>query len=357
MNSGSKRIKGRGAQHNPLNPFDRHHQERSHEEGIDLPEDRSSGNTERIEVFPKSIVNTVKSPDVGMDYSLNPYQGCEHGCTYCYARNSHNYWGYSAGLDFERKILVKKEAVQLLEAKLRELAWKPCAIALSGNTDCYQPIEKELEITRSLLQTFLEYRHPVGIITKNALVCRDLDILRKLNKLGLVKVVISITTLDEQLRRSMEPRTASIAKRFETVGKLSEAGIPVQVMMAPLIPGLNSHEIMPLVERAAARGARRVGYTVLRLNGAIADIFGRWLQTYYPDRAEKVLHQISELHGGVLSDSRFGKRMKGEGNLAKMIADTFRIARQRYLGEQDWPEYQTQHFSIPAKPGDQMRMF
>ncbi len=281
-----------------------------------------------IETFPKTIVNKVTSPDVGPGHSLNPYQGCEHGCIYCYARNSHEYWGYGAGLDFEQKILVKRNAVELLEAKLRSKSWKAEPIMLSGNTDCYQPVEKKLEITRNLLKTFLKYRHPVGIITKNALVQRDLDILKELNKERLINVNISITSLQEKTRRILEPRTASIKKRLETVEKLSKAGIPVRVMMAPIIPSINSHEIMPLVKEIAERGALGVGYTIVRLNGAIGGIFSDWIKKAMPDRAEKVLHQIEHVHGGSLNDSRFGTRMKGEGEFADQVAQQFKIARK-----------------------------
>ncbi len=342
-------IKGRGAQHNPHNRYFKQHYERAHEEALDLPPEHEAGRTRFIKVYPKSIVNEVKSPDVGMDFSLNPYQGCEHGCVYCYARNSHEYWGYSAGMDFEKKILVKENAVDLLRQKLDHPAWKPRAIALSGNTDCYQPIERKLGITRALLSTFLEYRHPVGIITKNALIQRDLDILKELASMQLLKVVLSITTLDENLRKLMEPRTASIAKRLETVEVLSAAGIPVQVMVAPIVPGLNSQEIIPLVEAVAQRGALKVGYTMVRLNGAVAEIFEQWLRTAMPDRADKVLNQISDTHGGKLSDSRFGARMKGEGQYAHMVKQQFEIARNRYLQGKEMTEYNTSVFRRPER--------
>ncbi len=320
-----------------------------HEEGIDLESDEGQGSTTYTEVFPKSIVNPVSSPDVGMDFSLNPYQGCEHGCVYCYARNSHQYWGYSAGVEFEQKILIKKNAVELLRKKLDNPNWKPCSIALSGNTDCYQPIERKLEITRTLLQTFLEYQNPVGIITKNALIQRDIDILKPLAEKRLVKVAISITTLDEDIRRQMEPRTATIAQRLAAVEALSQNGIPVQVMMAPIIPGLTSHEILPLVEAVAARGALSVGYTMVRLNGEIAGIFERWIRQAMPDRADKVLNQIADAHGGQLTDSRFGTRMKGEGNYAAMVKKTMEIAREKYLKGREVPPFDLTIFRRPLK--------
>ncbi|MGB8706215.1 MAG: PA0069 family radical SAM protein [Gillisia sp.] len=334
MNLKENYIKGRGAQKNVGNKFDsQHHFLRADFlnycslEGEEIRPTK----TQFLETFPKSIVNKVTSPDVGLQFSLNPYQGCEHGCVYCYARNSHEYWGYSAGLDFEKKILVKKNAVELLEKKLQSKSWKAAPIVLSGNTDCYQPAEKKLEITRELLRTFLKYKHPVGIITKNALVQRDMDILKELAKDHLVQVNLSITSLDENTRRMLEPRTASVKKRLETLEKLSSEGIPVRVMMAPIIPGINSHEILPLVKTISENGAQSVGYTMVRLNGAIAGIFEDWIKKTMPDRAEKVLHQISECHNGNLNDSEFGRRMKGDGNIAEQVAQQFGIARNKYL--------------------------
>lgn len=334
MTNGKEHIKGRGAQFNIANRFDAN----SHELRDDFlnycaveGEEAINTQTTLIDTFPKTIVNKVTSPDVRMGYSLNPYQGCEHGCVYCYARNSHEYWGYSAGLDFEQKILVKRNAVSLLEKKLSSKSWIAEPIILSGNTDCYQPIEKKLEITRKLLQTFLKFKHPVGIITKNALIERDLDILKELAKDHLVQVNLSITSLEETTRRLLEPRTASVKKRLETLKNLSEAGIPVHVMMAPIIPGINSHEILPLVKAIANNGALGVGYTMVRLNGAIGAIFTDWVRKTMPDRADKILHQIQECHGGTLNDSRFGRRMKGAGNIAEQVEQQFRIARKKYL--------------------------
>ena len=338
--SGRNYIKGRGAQQQVSNRFSMH----SHQMRDDFlnycaaeGEEASSTKTVFLDTFPKTIINKVKSPDVGMEFSLNPYQGCEHGCVYCYARNSHEYWGYGPGLDFEQKILVKRNAAALLEQKLRSKSWEAAPIILSGNTDCYQPVEKELKITRRLLELFLKYRHPVGIITKNALIQRDLDLLQELAKDNLVRVNLSITSLDEKVRRLLEPRTASIKKRLETLEKLSERGVPVNVMMAPIIPSINSHEILPLVKEVALRGAGSVGYTVVRLNGAIGEIFSGWIRKALPDRAEKVLHQIAECHGGNLNDSRFGTRMKGEGKLADQVKQQFIVARKKYLKKTELP--------------------
>ncbi len=331
----SKRYnKGRGAQKKVYNQFSAHQHELRDDFLNYLEKEGESITTHQttfIETFPKTIVNKVTSPDVGMQYSLNPYQGCEHGCVYCYARNSHEYWGYGAGLDFESKILVKKNAPELLEKKLKNRNWKAYPIALSGNTDCYQPIEKKLKITRKLLEIFLKYRHPVGIITKNALIQRDIDILSELSKNNLVSVFLSITTLSEETRRILEPRTASIQKRLDTLKKLNDNGIPTNVMMAPIIPSINSHEILELSKEISARGAKSIGYTIVRLNGAIGQIFTQWLETTLPDRKDKILHQIMDCHQGKLNDSQFGQRMKGSGKIAEQIHQLFAIARQKYF--------------------------
>ena len=342
-----KSINGRGAQMHVSNRFS----EQSEEMRDDFlefcfreSEHPTNPKTVYINTFPKTIVNKVTSPDVGMGYSLNPYQGCEHGCIYCYARNSHEYWGYGAGLDFEQKILVKKNAPELLEKKLQSAAWEATTIVMSGNTDCYQPIEKKLEITRQLLQLFLKYKHPVGIITKNVLVERDIDILQELAKDDLCRVIFSVTTLSEDTRRLMEPRTATIKKRLRAIERLSKAGIPVMVMAGPMIPGINTHEILPLLKEVADRGALSVGYTIVRLNGAIGGIFEDWIRKTLPDKADKVLNQIADCHGGQLNDSRFGKRMKGEGNYAAQIHRQFEIGKRLYFKGRKLPALNTEVF-------------
>ena len=258
-------IKGRGAQENTPNTFLQYlHETRS--EFLEFcsieGEIADTNKTQYLPIFPKTIVNKVSSPDIGMSYSMNPYQGCEHGCIYCYARNTHEYWGYSAGLDFERRILIKKDAPQLLEEKLKSKAWKANTIVLSGNTDCYQPAEQQFKITRACLEIFLKYRHPVGIITKNALILRDLDILKELTALKLIGVNVSVTSLSEETRRILEPRTTTIKKRLETIKILTEHGIPVNAMLAPIIPGINSHEILPLAKAVSERGAVSLAFTI-----------------------------------------------------------------------------------------------
>ncbi len=337
-------IKGRGAQQNVRNRFS----ELQHETRDDFLEycekegERADNNkTLYLEVFPKTIVNKVTSPDVGMTFSMNPYQGCEHGCIYCYARNSHEYWGYSAGLDFERRILVKKDAPKLLEQLLKKKSWKAHTIVMSGNTDCYQPAEQKFKITRHCLEVFLKYKHPVSIITKNALILRDLDLLKTLAKDNLISVNMSITSLSEETRRILEPRTATSKKRLETVKTLSENGIPVNVMLAPIIPSINSHEILPLAKTVSEYGALSIAHTIVRLNGAIGAVFSDWIKKTMPDRADKVLHQIESCHGGKLNDSRYGARMRGEGNIARQINDLVRLARLKYFKGKGMPSLNT----------------
>ncbi len=328
-------IKGRGAQRNVHNKFF----EQIHETRDDFLEFcRKEGEiadpnkTLYLETFPKSIVNEVTSPDLGMMYSMNPYQGCEHGCIYCYARNTHEYWGFSAGLDFERRILIKKNAPELLEQKLKSNRWIACPIVLSGNTDCYQPAEKKFEITRKCLKVFLKYKHPVAIITKNALVLRDLDLLKELAKDNLVSMNVSITSLSEDTRRVLEPRTTTIKKRLKVVKTVSELGIPVNAMFAPIIPSINSHEILPMAKTLAQYGANSCAFTIVHLNGAIGGIFTDWIRKAMPDKADKVLNQIRACHGGTLNDSRFGIRKRGEGKIAEQLHSMMRLARRKYFG-------------------------
>ncbi len=338
---------GRGAQINPANRF--------HEHDYGLEPLQPDARTQYIPVYPKTILNRVESPDIGMGWSMNPYQGCEHGCVYCYARNTHNYWGYSAGLDFEQKVLYKKDAPKILDRELQKKSWKPEPIMLSGNTDCYQPAEQTLGITRAILQVLWRHRHPVGIITKNSLVLRDLDLLEPLAENRLLRVSVSLTTLEEPLRRMLEPRTASVKARLRTIEVLAQKGIPVNVMLAPIIPGLNDHEILEMAKRVSALGAVSIAYTMVRLNGDVAAIFEDWLRKSYPDRADRVLNRIKEVHGGQLNDSRFGTRMRGEGQVAEMVRQQFQLARQRFFVGRSKPEYNLELFERRRNP--QMRLF
>jgi DNA repair photolyase len=320
-------TKGRGAQSNLTNRFSK-----VNYDDKELYEDDETQNiaTKYIEVFPKTIINVVKSSDVPLDYSMNPYQGCEHGCSYCYARNTHPYWNYNAGLDFERIILVKKNAPDLLRKELQKKNWKVSPIMFSGNTDCYQPIEKKLEITRNMLKVLLEFKHPVGVITKNSLIHRDIDILQEMAVLNLVNVVISITTLKEDLRRKLEPRTASAQKRLQTVEILTKAGIPVMVNIAPIIPGINDIEIFNIAKAAAEHGALGINYNIVRLPGEVEPVFTNWLETHYPLKKDKVLHQIAAIHGGEIQDTKSGRRMRGEGVFAHSIKQQMQLARNKF---------------------------
>lgn len=329
-------FKGRGAQIKTDNKFLKAQYVAEHVEGLDEPL-YSSPETQVFQESPKKIVNKVTSPDLGMMYSMNPYQGCEHGCIYCYARNSHEYWGFNAGLDFESKIIVKKNAPALLEKFLLNPQWDAVPISVSGNTDCYQPLEKKFEITRNILKVFARYRHPLGMITKNGLILRDLDLLSDLAKDNLVHVYISITTLNEDLRRIMEPRTASGVKRLKTVEGLAKAGVPVGIMAAPIIPGLNHHEIPEILKAASEHGALNAAMTVVRLNGSIGKIFEDWLRKNFPDRFDKVWNQISDLHGGNVNDSQFGRRMVGEGNFADTIHQLFRVSKRKHFAGRSMP--------------------
>lgn len=322
--------KGRGAQINTKNKFLSQELVHEHLEGID--EAHVADHPRKIFLeSPKRILSKNNSPDIPFSYSINPYQGCEHGCVYCYARNVHTYWGFSAGLDWETKIIAKKNAAQLLEKEFLKSSWLPERIVLSGNTDPYQPIEQKLKITRSLLQVFVKYQNPVGIITKNNLIVRDLDLLKKLGEKHLVRVFFSITTLDEKLRRKLEPRSANATKMLQAISILSGHGIETGVMMAPILPSINDHEIHQILRQSAENGAITANYTLARFNGDIAEIFYDWLQKNFPDRANKVWEKVKSFHGGSVNDSRFGKRMKGEGEYAKMIRSVFEAARTKYF--------------------------
>ncbi len=345
---------GRGAQVNPANKFLKTSYVQEHWEGIDEDSLTENKQTQYIEVFPKTIVNKVDSPDLG-EYSMNPYQGCEHGCLYCYARNTHEYWGYSAGMEFEQKILVKKNAPQLLEELFQKPKWEPHPIMFSGNTDCYQPIERKMKITRGMLEVCLKYRHPVGMITKNALILRDLDILTEMAKLKLVHVMVTFTSLDEDLRMIMEPRTVTYKNRLKVLKQLSANGIPCGVMVAPIIPTINSSHIPDVIQAAAQNGATKAGMTIVRLNGQVAVIFKDWLQKNFPDRADKVWHQIEACHGGQVNDSRFGTRMRGEGKIAESIHQLFKLSVKRFIG--DSPKFSYDLSIFKSKGKEQLSLF
>ena len=336
-------YKGRGARVNPVNPFQNQTYATDDHDGIDEPF-FVADETEVYEENPKKIISKNDSPDIPFEYSINPYQGCEHGCAYCYARPVHQYWGFNAGYDFERRIIVKKNAARLLEQQFNKKNYRVSTIMLSGNTDCYQPLERNYKITRSLLEVLLKYRHSVGIITKNALILRDLDLLKKLAEHKLVRVVITITTLDEGLRRNLEPRTSTSSIRLDTINKLSSAGIPTGIMMAPNIPSVNDHEIGDILPKASQAGALSASYTLLRLNGPLPEIFGDWLDKNMPERKTKILNKVKHIHGGALNDSNFGQRMRGKGNYAEMTHSLFQKIRQKHFSHKAMTELDADQF-------------
>ncbi len=326
---GTERRRGRGAVSNATGRFEPERRERF-DDGWESLSELEPLKTEVREEVAKTIIATNCSPDLGFDRSINPYRGCEHGCIYCYARPSHAYWGYSAGLDFETKLTAKVNAAEALEKELSRPGYSPATVVLGANTDAYQPIERERKLTRGVLEVLDRFNHPTAIVTKSALVLRDLDILSRLASRGLVKVSISVTTLDRRLARKMEPRASTPDKRIEAIRQLSEAGVPVAVLAAPLIPALNDHEVERILEAAASAGASEAGYIVLRLPLEIAPLFQEWLQAEFPDRASRVMSLVRSMRGGKDYVSRFGERQTGTGPYAEQIAARFQVALKRY---------------------------
>jgi DNA repair photolyase len=344
---------GRGAQINTKNKFFLHETSREHIEGIDDWTETVPA-TQYLLQESTSIVNKVDSPDVGMWYSMNPYAGCEHGCIYCYARNVHEYWGYSAGIDFEQKIIVKENAPQLLRKFLMHPKWDGTPISLSGNTDCYQPAEKQFRLTRQLLEVCNEFNQPVGMITKNAGMLRDKDLLKQMAAKKLISILVSITSFNEDLRRVMEPRTTTALQRLRLIKELSDEGVRMGVMLGPMIPGLNDHEMQRIMKAAAEHGATFTAYTFIRLNGAIKLLFHDWLYKNFPDRADKVWHLIEQSHDGKVNDSRWGVRMRGEGPVAQMVAQQYKKYGLLYgMNAERW-ELDSSRF---CRPGQQLGLF
>jgi DNA repair photolyase len=342
----------RGAAENPPNRFEKVHLERDEDWN---PEEDPLPRTQFLKDKSKTIIAHNDSPDIGFETSINPYRGCEHGCIYCYARPFHEYLGFSAGIDFETKIMVKENAPQLLREELASPKWKPQVIAISGVTDCYHPIERKLKITRGCLEVLAEFRNPVGIVTKNFLVTRDIDLLSELAKHNAAQVFISITTLDTELRKIMEPRTSPPVARLEAVRRLSEAGVRVGILMAPIIPGLTDHEIPAVLDAAAKAGAKSAGHVTLRLPHAVAPLFEKWLETHFPDRKEKVLNRLRSMRGGKLYDSKFGQRMRGEGIFADQIDQLFDVARRKVGIAERGGELSAAAFRRPG--GAQLQLF
>ena len=345
-------LRGRGSASNPKNRFESI--ERIPEPLIDCDE-ISSPQTQFFRDDSKSLIAYNNSPDVGFNASINPYRGCEHGCVYCYARPTHEYLGFSSGLDFESKIMVKEDAPELLRNELSSPKWKPQVVALSGNTDCYQPVEKKKQLTRRCLEVFLDFRNPVVIITKNHLVRRDIDLLAELAKYQCIGVTISITTLDTKLASLMEPRASTPERRLAAIRALSEAGVPVGYLQAPMIPALTDSEAPAIAQAAAKAGAKFCGYVTLRLPFAVKLLFEQWLEQHYPGKKEKVLNRIRSMRAGKLNDPNFKSRMRGEGIFADQMAELFQLAQKKAGIRDRWPRFSVDHFR--RRDNDQLSLF
>ena len=350
--------KGRGARSNASGRFEAERRE-AFDDGWDHPEDDDLPplRTTVMADSSRSIIARNDSPDVPFDRSINPYRGCEHGCVYCFARPTHTYLGFSAGLDFETKIVAKHRAAELLRKELAKPGYKPETLAMGTNTDPYQPVERKLKITRQVLEVLAETNHPVTIVTKSNLVLRDLDILAPMAAKGLARVCLSITTLDRKLARNLEPRASTPGKRLAAIRALSEAGVPAGVMTAPLIPALNDHELEAILEEARDAGAGAASYVLLRLPLEIAGLFEEWLEAHVPDRKERVLKLVRETRGGKTYDSSWGKRMKGEGVYARMLAERFAAACRKYgFNRASWP-LDSSAFLRPSAERNQLSLF
>ena len=357
MQSIQPTIKGRGAAHNPPNRFERMHVEPD-AEGYNLDDgEQAPPQTIYLRDSSRSIIVKNDSPDVGFTHSINPYRGCSHGCVYCYARPTHEYLGFSAGLDFETRIMVKEDAPELLRKELSSGRWEPTMLAISGVTDCYQPVERKLEVTRKCLKVLAEFRNPVGMITKNHLITRDIDLLSELASFNAAVAMVSVTTLDAELARRMEPRTSAPRRRLEAIEALAKAGISVGVMVAPVIPGLTDHEMPMILKSAADAGARFAGRVPVRLPLAVAPLFEAWLERHYPDRKDKVLNRIRSMRGGKLNDSNFNSRMKGEGIFAEQISKMFKLAARKTGLDKPFPGLSVEHFRRPVASGGQFGLF
>lgn len=348
-------VRGRGALENPSGRFEK--LDMVAEPDPDAPpEDATQIRTQVFRDTSRSIISTNDSPDVGMEATVNPYRGCEHGCIYCYARPGHEYLGLSAGLDFETKIFAKPDAPRLLEKKLQSPHWEPKVITFSGVTDCYQPIERTLKITRGCMEVVRDFRNPVAIITKNHLVTRDIDLFADLAAFNAVKINISVTTLDNGLSRTMEPRASAPGMRLRAIEALAKAGVPVGIMIGPVLPGLTEHEIPGILESVANAGAKSAHYTMLRLPYGVKNLFQTWLQEHYPDRASKVLHRVMDVREGKLNDPSFGSRMTGTGIYAEQIAQIFGLYKKKYGLDKRYPPLSTAAFRREARDS-QMSLF
>ena len=349
-------LKGRGARSNNSSRYDTERRVGFDDGWSRDDDDPPPIRTEVLRDATRTIIARNTSPDISFNQSINPYRGCEHGCIYCFARPTHAYLGLSPGLDFESKLLVKPDAAKLLEAELMKPSYKPQVIAMGTNTDPYQPIEREMRVTRSILEVLARFKNPVGIVTKSALITRDIDILAPMAAEGLAKVALSVTTLDRKLARIMEPRAATPERRLETLRALSEAGIPTVVMTAPIIPALNDEEMESILAAAAEAGVTQAGYTLLRLPLEIKDLFREWLEAQVPDRAKHVMSLVRSMRGGKDYDSNWGTRMTGSGPYAQLIAQRFAIATRRLGLNQKRVELDASKFQRPAQTGDQLSL-
>jgi DNA repair photolyase len=350
-------LKGRGARSNDSSRYDSQRRVEFDDGWNRDDEIPPPIKTEITRDSTRTIIARNTSPDISFNQSINPYRGCEHGCIYCFARPTHAYLGLSPGLDFESKLLVKPDAAKLLEVELRKPCYKPQVIAMGTNTDPYQPIEREWRVTRSILQVLAEFKHPVAIVTKSALITRDIDILAPMAAEGLAKVALSVTTLDRKLARIMEPRAATPERRLETLRALSSAGIPTGVMTAPIIPALNDEEMEAILAAAAAAGVVQAGYTLLRLPLEIKDLFREWLEAQVPDRAKHVMSLIRSMRGGKDYDSNWDTRMRGTGPYASLIAQRFAIAARRLGLNRNLTPLDISKFRRPPQTGDQLALF
>lgn len=345
-------IPGRGAPTNPPNRFERLHVEPDPD---CPPEERPHPRTEFFFDATESLLTTNDSPDIPFKVGMNVYRGCEHGCAYCYARPNHEYLGWSSGLDFETKILVKLRAPELLRRELSSPRWTPQPVSMSGVTDCYQPAERQFRLTRQCLEVFAEFRNPVGLVTKNFLVTRDRDLFVELARWGCISVHVTVTTLDAGLAGRLEPRAARPEHRLRAIRLLADAGVPVGAMVAPIIPGLTDHEVPAILDAVAAAGAKRASYVILRLPYAVKDIFSAWLDTHVPTKKDRVLSRVRAMRGGQLNVSEWGRRMRGEGIFAEQIHDLFAAAARRAGLNREHPGVSTAHFRRPG--GVQLNLF
>ncbi|KZY47564.1 DNA repair photolyase [Roseovarius sp. HI0049] len=351
------RRRGRGAQSNAAGRYERHGRVYEDDGWTRAPEEEVPLRTQVSLEVPRRMITYNRSPDLPFDRSINPYRGCEHGCIYCFARPSHAWLGLSAGLDFETRLVARPDAPEVLARELSSQRYQPATIAIGTNTDPYQPIEKSHEIMRACLQVLSDFNHPVGIVTKGTLIERDIDILSDMAARGLVRVGLSVTTLDPDLSRKMEPRAPSPKRRLQAMERLSAAGISVRIMTSPIVPAINDHEIEALLKAGKEAGAEAASWIMLRLPLEVSPLFREWLEAHFPDRAARVMGLVRGMHGGKDYDAQWGRRMRGEGAHAEMIAARFRVAAARLGLDKRLPDLRTDLFAIPPRAGDQLALF